>query len=79
LPGTPIYVAPQVHGIRRIIEHEELGDFSVIETNDLSNEAINELLQQAHERFPETKLYDWPQDAETTSKDKPSEMVGNAE
>lgn len=52
LPGTPIYNNPSKHGITRIYPHKQLDPlFSVIETNELTNEQINELLIEAHKRF----------------------------
>ena len=59
LPGTPIYWSPEKHGIRRVLDYEELGDYSVIETEELTNQEINCLLDEALRRFPETELYDW--------------------
>jgi radical SAM superfamily enzyme YgiQ (UPF0313 family) len=51
LPGTPIYQRPKAHGIT-ILPHKQLDPlFSVIETPELSNSQINNLLAEAHRRF----------------------------
>lgn len=59
LPGTPIYKFPKKHGITKILPHDQLDPlYSVIETRQLSNQEINELIKEAHARFPDNRFVD---------------------